>query len=128
MEILQVVGLGLVAGSILLVLRQQRPELAMLLSLAAGAVIFLAMLDRILAVVETLETLGERARVETPYLATVLRIVGIAYLADFGSQVLSDAGEKAVAAKVEMAGKVLILILALPVLLAILDTLLQMLA
>ncbi|MCG0239068.1 MAG: stage III sporulation protein AD [Firmicutes bacterium] len=128
MEILQVVGLGLVAGSILLVLRQQRPELAMLLSLAAGAVIFLAMLDRVLAVVETLESLGQRARVETPYLATVLRIIGIAYLADFGSQVLSDAGEKAVAAKVEMAGKVLILILALPVLLAILDTLLQMLA
>lgn len=122
------VGLGLVAGSIIVVLRQQRPELALLLSLAAGAVIFFGMLSRILAVVETLQTLGERARVESAYMGTVLKIIGIAYLADFGSQVLADAGEKAVATKVEMAGKVLILILALPVLMTILDTLLQMLA
>lgn len=126
MEIVQVVGLGLVAGAILLVVRQHRPELALLLSLAAGAVIFIAMVSRVMAVVEALQTLGARAGVDGTYMGTVLKIIGIAYLADFGGQVLTDAGERAVATKVEMAGKVLILLLAIPVLMAILDALLGM--
>ncbi len=126
MEMVQVVGLGLVAGAVLLVVRQHRPELALLLSLAAGAVIFIAMVSRVMAVVEALQTLGARAKVDGAYMSTVLKIMGIAYLADFGGQVLADAGEKAVASKVEMAGKVLILLLAIPVLMAILDALLKL--
>lgn len=126
MEIVQVVGLGLMAGALLLVVRQHRPELALLLSLAAGVVIFVAMVSRVLAVVEALQNLGSRARVDGAYMGTVLKIIGIAYLADFGGQILGDAGEKALAAKVEMAGKILILLLAIPLLLAILDTLLNL--
>lgn len=128
MEIVQVVGMALVAGVLLLVVRQQRPELALLLSVAVGVVIFAAMVGRIMSVIEALRSLGRQAQVDAAYMATVLRIIGIAYMTDFGAQVLADAGEKAVAAKVEMAGKVLILLLGVPVLVAILDTLLKMLA
>lgn len=128
MEIVQVVGLALVAGALLVVVRQQRPEMALLLSLAVGAVIFIAMVGRVMAVVSAFTTLADRSRIDGMYMGTVLKIIGIAYMADFGAQVLSDAGEKAVAAKIEMAGKVVILLLAVPVLVAIMDTLLQMMA
>lgn len=119
-------GLALAAGVTLVVLRQQRPELALLLSVATGVILFTLVVGRLMAAVQAMEALSSRARVDVMYLGTVLKVIGIAYLTEFGSQVLTDAGERAVATKVEMAGKVLILLLAVPILVAILDRLLEM--
>ncbi|MFO7273549.1 MAG: stage III sporulation protein AD [Bacillota bacterium] len=127
MEILQIVGLGLLAGMLISVLRQHRPELAMQLSIAAGVMLFALMMARVLRVVEVIQTLATRASLEHAHVDTVLKIIGIAYIADFGAQVLSDAGEKAVATKVEMAGKVIILLLAVPIILAVLEAILNLL-
>ena len=59
------------------------------------------------------------------YLNTLLKIMGIAYLAEFGSQICRDAGEGVIAGKVEFAGKLLILVMALPLLAAVLETILN---
>lgn len=128
MEIVHIVGLGFVAVILLVLLRQQRPELATQLSIAVGAIIFVLMIGRILSVVNVLESLAQRAKIGEIYLTTVLRIVGVAYVADFGAQVLRDSGEGAVASKVEMAGKIIILVMAVPIIMAITETLLKMLA
>lgn len=128
MAIIGLVGFSLAAGVVLVLLRQQRPELAIQLAMAVGAVLFFLIIGRIMTVVDMLESLITRARVDGLYLNTVLRIIGIAYVAEFGAQMLRDAGEGAVAGKVEMAGKVLILVLAVPIILAVLDTILSMLA
>ena len=128
MDIAKIVGIGLLAGILINLLRQQKPELAMQLSIATGAMLFLLMISRIMQVVDVLQTLGERARVDSAHLGTVLKIIGIAYVADFGSQVLQDAGEKSIASKVEMAGKVIIMLLAVPIILAIVDSVLRLLA
>jgi stage III sporulation protein AD len=119
-SVLTLVGFGLVAVVCAAVLRPLRPELAVLLSLAAAAVIFLWVLPRIAAVMSLLEDLARQGGVAPAYLTAVLRIIGVAYLAEFGAQVARDAGEGAIAAKVELGGKVLILILALPIVLGIL--------
>lgn len=108
-------------------LRQQRPELAMQLAVATGAMLFLLMISKVMQVVDVMQTLGAKAKVEQAHMTTVLKIIGIAYVADFGSQVLQDAGEKSVASKVEMAGKILIMLLAIPIILAILETVIKML-
>jgi stage III sporulation protein AD len=128
MEIVHIVGLGFVAAILLVLLRQQRPELATQLSIAVGAIIFVLMIGRILSVVNVLDSLAQRAKIGEIYLATVLKIVGVAYVADFGAQVLRDSGEGAVASKVEMAGKIIILMMAVPIIIAITETLLKMLA
>lgn len=128
MEIVHIVGLGFVAAILLVLLRQQRPELATQLSIAVGAIIFVLMIGRILSVVNLLESLAERAKISEIYLTTVLKIVGVAYVADFGAQVLRDSGEGAVASKVEMAGKIIILLMAVPIIMAITETLMKMLA
>jgi stage III sporulation protein AD len=126
-EIVKVVGLGLLAGMLINILRQQKPELAMQLSIAAGVMLFFLMVSKVMRVVDVMQTLSARAAIEQAHMETVLKIIGIAYVADFGSQVLQDAGEKAVATKVEMAGKILIMLLAIPVILAILDAVLKLL-
>lgn len=127
MEVLQVAAFALIAAAVLLVLRGQRPELAMYLGLGAGAMIFLFALAPAGRVIEALSLLGSRAHVDRLYLGTVLKITGLAYVAEFAAQVLRDAGEGAIAAKVEMAGKLFILALSLPIVFGVLETVLRML-
>lgn len=127
MHILQIVGFALVAAVLTVVVRRLRPELGLLLSLAAGAVILLLVLPSLLSVFQRLRYLSAAAQVNLRYLDTVLKIVGVAYLTEFGAQICRDAGEGALAAKVELAGKVLILLLSVPILNAILDLLIKLL-
>ncbi len=127
MHILQIVGFALVAAVLTVVVRRLRPELGLLLSLAAGVVILLLVVPSLLSVFQRLRYLSAAAQVNLRYLDTVLKIVGVAYLTEFGAQICRDAGEGALAAKVELAGKVLILLLSVPILNAILDLLIKLL-
>lgn len=127
MSVLALVGFALIAVVALVVLRPVRPEIAALLSLAAAALIFAALLPKIAQILALLEDLAGRGGVDNAYLAAVLRIVGVAYIAEFGAQIARDAGEGAIAAKVELGGKVLILALAVPILLSILQLILRLL-
>jgi len=127
MEILQIVALGLVAALLLVILRQQRPEMALQLSLAAGVAIFLLLISRIQAVLQVLEDLAFRAHINPFYLSAILKVIGIAYIAEFGAQVCRDAQEGAVAAKIEMAGKILIMLVAVPIIAAIVEMIFKLL-
>lgn len=127
MTVLTLVGFAMLAVFCLIVLRPVRPEIAALLSLAAAALIFAALLPKIEQIMALLRDLAGRGGVNNAYLAAVLRIVGVAYVAEFGAQIARDAGEGAIAAKVELGGKVLILTLAVPILLGILQLIVQLL-
>ncbi|KYH31377.1 stage III sporulation protein AD [Neomoorella mulderi] len=128
MEIFQIAGLALTATLIIVLVRQARGgDTALIISLVVGATIFLLLLDRIGTVVKVLADLSERAGINQFYLNTILKIIGIAYVAEFGSQVCRDAGENAIASKVELAAKVLIMVLAIPIIVAILESIIRLL-
>jgi len=122
---MQIVGLGLVAVVLAVVLRHNKPEMAMFLSISVGVIIFLVMLGKISSILEVLKDLSARANLSMVYLGTILKIVGIAYIADFGAQICRDAGEGAVASKIEFASKILVLVLAVPIIVAVLNSLLK---
>lgn len=122
---MQIVGLGLVAVVLAVVLRHNKPEMAMFLSISVGVIIFMAMLGKISSILEVLKDLSARANLSMVYLGTILKIVGIAYIADFGAQICRDAGEGAVASKIEFASKILVLVLAVPIIVAVLNSLLK---
>lgn len=127
MEIFQVIGIALIGVILVVVVRRTNPEIAIQLSLIIGVVIFMMLVGSMSKVVATLQNLATRGGVNVLYLDTVLKVVGVAYLAEFGAQVCRDAGEGAIATKVEMAGKVLIMVMAVPIILAILEILLKLL-
>lgn len=127
MSAVALAGFALVAVVALVVLRTARPELATILALAVTAAIFAAILPEIVRIVQLLRDLANQGGVAPDYLGTVLRIVGVAYLTEFGAQVARDAGEGAVASKVELGGKVLVLTMALPILLGILQLVVHLL-
>ena len=115
MEIFQIVGLGVVATIIAIVLKTHRPEIAIQISLLTGIIILTVILGKIAAVVDLLNSYAQKVNIDLVYFSTLLKIIGIAYIAEFGAEVCRDAGEGAIASKVELAGKVIIIILAVPI-------------
>lgn len=128
MEIAQVVGLAIVVSIISAVIKQMKPEMALQLSILAGVAIFLLVMDKIGLVVDLLQKLANQANVSSYYLLIVLKIVGVAYLAEFGSQICKDAGENSLAGKVEMAAKICVIILAMPIIVAIMESMMSLLS
>ena len=115
MEIVQIVAIGLVAGVLVVMIRQKQPELAMQVSIVAGLIILIYVLDYLVTAVEYIRDVV--AEYEIPYdgIAIVLKIIGIAYICEFAVQILKDTGESSLSSKVELAGRVLIIVLSLPV-------------
>ncbi|MCA1295891.1 stage III sporulation protein AD [Paenibacillus sp. alder61] len=127
MEIIQVVGLGLVATILILVIKEQKPLFAFLIAASTGIYIFLFLVGKIGGIIEVLEDLAESSGVQMIYLKTILKIIGIAYIAEFGAQIVRDAGQESIASKIELAGKVMIMVLAIPIITIIIETVMKLL-
>ena len=127
MNIIQIIEISLIVNMLMLVLKKERPEIAVQISLPLSVTIFLIMLDKIQVVLNLFRDMAERANMNYMYLQTILKIIGIAYIAEFGSQVCRDAGEGAVANKIEFAAKVLIMVMAVPIIALVLDTIVRLL-
>lgn len=126
MEIAQIVGLALVTTILLLILRQEKPVLAILLSIVFSIIIFIVMMGKMASILNVMRELTRRAEVNYFFFATILKILGVAYLGEFAAAICQDAGEQAVAKKVEFASKIIIAVLALPIMIAILESLMQL--
>jgi len=125
-EIWQIVGLALIVTVISVVLKQIRPEIALQLTILASAMIFILIMSKIKVIVDLLQNLADQANIGSYYLLIVLKIVGVAYLAEFGAQICRDAGEGALASKIELAAKVTVIVIAIPIIVAITESLVRL--
>lgn len=125
MEIVKIVTFALISLFLVLILRDEKKELAVQISIAVGVIIFLFLISKITAIMQFIQQLALKANINFVYITTVLKILGIAYLATFCSEICKDAGESSIASKVEFAGKILILSLAIPILMAVLKSILK---
>ncbi len=121
MDILQIVCIGIIAVILTVTIRQQKPEIAMLVSIVAGLLIFVLIVVKLTSVIDFIKTFSRKADIDATYITILLKIVGIAYIAEFGAEVCKDAGESSIASKIELAGKVTIVILAVPIITSLLD-------
>lgn len=126
LAILQIAGIALITTFIALIIKEQKPNFAFLLVLFTGSAIFLFLIDQIQAIMMMIERLAAKTDLNSVYLETILKIIGIAYIAEFAVHITKDAGMGSLAAKVELAGKILILAMAVPILTVLIDTVLQL--
>ncbi|WP_342433927.1 stage III sporulation protein AD [Neobacillus sp. FSL H8-0543] len=126
MEIIKIVGVALVATFLALIIKEQKPNFAFLLIVFVGCVIFLFLIDKIYEIIHMLEKLAVNANVNLVYIETILKIIGIAYIAEFAAQITKDAGQGALASKIELAGKILILAMAIPILTVMIETIIKL--
>lgn len=127
MDIFQVVGIGLTGAVLAVYVKESNKEIAVLISLATGLVLFIYALSKVGVVINILAELAERANINMFYLTIVLKIMGIAYIAEFGAQICRDAGEGSTATKIEFAAKILVMVLALPIIMALMESVLRLL-
>lgn len=125
MEIVKIVAFAFIALFLVLIFKGRRDDLAVQVSIIAGVLIFLVLITKITAVLQLLQQLAIKANIDFVYLNTIFKILGIAYLASFCSEICKDAGQGSLASKVEFAGKILILVLAIPILMAVLQSILK---
>ncbi|NLT58387.1 MAG: stage III sporulation protein AD [Clostridiales bacterium] len=113
MEIIRIVGVALTAAALALLLRQQKPEYALALSLVVTVGIFSVILPPLRETLEMIYRVADQTGASGPAV-TIVKSLGIAFVAGIGADTCRDAGEEAMAAKVELAGRVAILAVALP--------------
>ena len=115
MDIFKIIGVGLVGGILSITVKQYKKEYAVIVGLATVLVILFFTLDTLETAIRQISLITEKSGVDTHYFAAVIKVVGVAYITQFGAEILRDGGEGAIALKVEMAGKVFILGLTIPI-------------
>jgi len=127
MLIFKVVAFVLATLFIYLVFKDRRSDVAVLILVASGVLVFIFCLSELGQILSFLKSMSEKAGIDMVYLGIILKILAISYLASFTSEICKDAGAGSLASKVEFAGKIFILVLAIPILMAVLDSILQIL-
>ncbi|WP_027632903.1 stage III sporulation protein AD [Clostridium hydrogeniformans] len=126
MEILKIAGFILIALFLVTLMKNaKRDDLGIQISIVVSVMILIFLAPKINGIINFLNSMSIKANIDTMYLNTVLKIIGIAYIASFCSDICKDAGAGSLASKVELSGKVLILVLAIPILMAVLDSILK---
>jgi stage III sporulation protein AD len=119
MLIIQIAATGVLCAVLALTLKKQNPDIALLITVAASVLIFVMALPALAHAVGVVTRLGEMLEVGEGngmrYVGTTLRVIGVAYMAELGASVCNDAGETAIASKVDMAGRLIILVMAMPI-------------
>ena len=122
MSMTQAAILGIAAVVFGVQLKALRPEYSVYIILAAGVIIAFLSISRLEVIIDTAKSLGEHIGVKHMYLGTLLKMVGITYIAEFACGICKDAGYSALATQIEMFGKLSILAVSAPVILALFET------
>lgn len=127
MDIIKIIGIAFLAVIIILILKQYRPEFAMYVSILAGTLIIFLSIGKLDGIIQLLNTIANSTSGNGQFLGVLLKITGIAFLTEFAVSVCKDSGETAIASKVDLGGKVIIVAISVPIISSLLETVMKVL-
>ena len=127
MNIIALVGIGITAAVLAIVIKQYKPEIAMLVSVMAGIVILTAAISVLAPVFRSISDLTGMAGLDSSYANALLKALAIVYITQLASDSCKDVGETAIASKLELAGKIAIILIAMPMFEAIIGMVVKLL-
>ena len=127
MDIIKIIGIGLISLIIIIILKQYRPEFTIYVSIIAGVLIITLSMDKLFGIINILTTLSNKTGINSEYLGILLKITGIAILTEFAVSVCNDAGEGAIATKIDLGGKIIIISISIPIIVALLELIVKIL-
>lgn len=125
-EVIKIIGIALIALIITIIIKQYRPEFAIYISLVAGVIILALVIGNLTNVINLLKDISTRSGINNKFLGILLKMTGIAILTEFTISICKDAGENAIASKVEIGSKVIIISLSVPIITNLLEVILKL--
>ena len=125
--IFTVIGFVFISLFLFLLFKDKRSDLGVLILLITGISIFTYCIFALKDLIDFINEIAKKANIDSLYISIVLKILAIAYISTFSSEICKDAGATSLASKVELSGKIIILILAIPILRAVLDSIIKIL-
>lgn len=126
MEVMQLVGIAMVSTILCLVIRKDRPEIANFVAITAGIIILLSVVMKFSFIVEGIESLADKVNIPSMYISLIIKLIGICYIIEFAVSICKDCGENNIATKLEFGGKIIIMTMSFPILLSIVDTIINL--
>ena len=127
MDVIKIIGIGLISLIIIIIVRQYKPEFTVYISLVVGALILLFIMGKIEGIINLLTSLSNKTAINNEFLELLIKITGIAFLTEFAVSICKDTGESAIASKVDMGGKVIIVSMSIPIISSLLETVVEIL-
>ena len=126
-EVIKVIGIGLISLVIIVILKQYKPEYAIYVSMAAGVLILMFSVEKITNIINLLQNYASKTYINQKFLEILLKITGIAFITEFAVSICYDAGEKAIASKIEIGSKVIIISMSIPIITSLLELVMEIL-
>ena len=126
-DVIKIIGIGLLALIIIVILKQYKPEFAIYVSMIAGVLILVLAIPKLTGIINLLQSLANKTYINKSFLSILLKITGIAFITEFAVSICSDAGEKAIASKIEIGSKVIIIAMSLPIITSLLELVIEIL-
>ena len=127
MEIIKIVGIALIALVIIIMLKQYRPEYAIFISILTGVLILILVMDRLTGIINLIQSIEDKFSINTQFIALLIKITGIAFLSEFAVSICKDSGETAIASKIEIGSKIIIISMSIPIISSLLEIILKIL-
>ena len=115
MDIAKMIGIALLTTFAVMVLRPTRPDIAAVVSVAGGILVIFMFVGALGGIIQSITAIVTRTGIRGDVFNAILKIIGIGYLTEFAAGICTDAGNQSMAQKVILGGKVIILVLALPI-------------
>ena len=126
-DVIKIIGIGLLALIIIVILKQYKPEFAIYVSMVAGVLILVLSIQKLTGIINLLQSLANKTYINKRFLSILLKITGIAFITEFAVSICSDAGEKAIASKIEIGSKVIIIAMSIPIITSLLELVIEIL-
>ena len=122
MDIFKIIGVGFIGLIISVILKEYRREYVIYISIIAGAIIIFMCFDELNNIINLLTNLADKSGSNSYFILLLLKITGIAILIEYAINICKDAGENAIASKIDLGGKVLIISISVPIISKLLET------
>ena len=126
-EVIKIIGIGLISLIIIIIIKQYKPEFAIYISIVAGVLILFLIMDKLEGIINLLKTISSKSGINNQFLELLLKITGIAFLTEFAINLCKDSGENAIASKIEIGSKVIIVSMSIPIISSLLEVITKLL-
>lgn len=128
MNVMQIGIIGVIGALLAIQFKGGKTEYGIFMSVAVSIFLFACIIDRLELFLDTVRQISAYIDMDAGYLSTMFKMIGVTYIAEFSSGICKDAGYQTIAVQIEIFGKLTILALGMPVLLALLETITEFLS